>query len=332
MDPLQLVSERQGIWSATANRLKARYDNARKFVLALSIAGALLATFASQNPSEDARRYLALTAALCFAVVTFTTARALGNQNATTWLRARAASEALKKEGFKFAAGAAPYDDAATRKAKLNAAREEIERGVDEIIGDAAPRGKGSAPTTALAPEEYIKTRIEKQINDYFEPKANEAQRGAARWRWLEAALALAAACFTTAAAVVPGKNALFDFAAFTGVITTIASAVVAHLAASRYDFTVANYRATARRLRGVLADAPESFTAPSPEWSAFVNACEEILWDANNTWLAESGKAAEASPAAVAPSTPRTLAAAERPAGPAASHERVVNLAPPQS
>jgi hypothetical protein len=341
MDPLQLVNERQGIWSATATRLKSRYDGARRFVLALSIAGALLATVAGQlrEPQhEQERRGAALAAGLCFAIVTFTTARALGKQNATTWLRARAASEALKKEGFRYAAGAEPYEDPATRRTRLNAAREEVERGVDEIIGDAAPLGKGSTPTSALTPEEYIKNRVEKQIVGYFEPKANVAQRAAARWRWIEAALALAAACLTTAAGVVtPTKGVVFDIAALTGVLTTVASAVVAHIAASRYDFTVANYRATARRLRSVLAEAPESFTAPSPEWSAFVNACEAILWDANNTWLSVSVKAAETVPAASAPrggpagsGEGAAAAGSERPSGTAQGPVTLVQ--PPRS
>lgn len=327
MDPLQLVAERQGIWSATATLLKAQYDRARSLVFTLSIGGAILATIASQLEQKDpARQPIALTAALCFAIVTFITARALGAQSSTLWLRARAASEALKKEGFRYAARAEPYDDPLTRKTKLNRAREDIEQGVDEIIGHAVSSGKGSAPRADISPEDYITTRVQKQIVEYFEPTANRAQRTASRLRWMEATLALAAACLTTAAGVVskiPVGSALFDIAALTGVITTIASATVAHIAAGRYDFAVANYRATARRLRSALAEAPETFTAPSPQWSAFVNECEGILWDANNTWLAKWGKPAE---------SPNASAAAPRPVAertPAPS-DRVVNLTPP--
>ena len=337
MDPLQLVAERQGIWSATATLLKAHYDRARSLVFTLSLGGAVLATIASQLRQEDpARQPIALTAALCFAIVTFITARALGAQSSTLWLRARAASEALKKEAFTYAARAEPYDDPATRKTKLNRAREDIEQGVDEIIGHAVSAGKSSAPRGDIAPEEYISTRVEKQITGYFEPRANAAQRTASRLRWIEAVLALTAACLTTAAGIVskiPVGTALFDIAALTGIITTIASATVAHIAAGRYDFTVANYRATARRLRNALADAPESFTAPSPQWSAFVRECEGILWDANNTWLSKWGKAAESpgatARAATAPPT-RPIAADAPERAPAAASDRVVNLNPP--
>jgi hypothetical protein len=287
MAPLQLVCDRQGVWSATANRLKARYDHARWITFALSIGGALLGAIASQLTGE-ARTHAAIAGAMLFAIIGFLTARSLGSQNATGWLRARAASEALKREAYKYAAGAAPYDDPATRNSKLNHEREEIEKSVDEMIADAAPSGKGSAPTGPMTPEEYIQTRIENQINAFFEPKANAAQRTARTLRRLEAGLALLTACLTAAIGVTK-KDPLgwnFDFIVLTGVMTTVSGVILAHIEASRYEFTVANYRATARRLRNALTEAPETFVAPSPEWSAFVNDCEGILTDANNTWV----------------------------------------------
>jgi hypothetical protein len=285
MNALQLVSDRQGVWSATANRLKARYERARWATFVLS----------SQFDGE-CRTYLAIAAAVLFAVASFLTARALGSENATRWLRARAASEALKREAYKYAAGVEPYDDPATRTSKLNHEREEIEQSVDEIIGDAEPAGKGSAPTGPLTPEEYIQTRVEKQIDGYFEPKANAAQRTAASLRWIEAGLALAAACLTAVVAATE-KDLFgwdFDFMALIAVVTAVASMIAAHIAAGRYDFTVANYRATARRLRNALVAAPETFTPGTPEWSAFVKECEAILWDANNTWIAKWTKPLE--------------------------------------
>jgi hypothetical protein len=304
MNPLQLVSDRQGVWSATANRLKARYERARWMTFALSIGGAVLGTIASQLDG-DQRTQVAILGAVLFAIAGFLTARALGSHNATRWLRARAASEALKREGYKYAAGAAPYDDPATRNSKLNHEREEIEKTVDEMLGDASPEGRGSAPKGPMSPEEYIQTRVQKQISEYFEPKANSAQRTASALRWVEAGLALAAACLTAIVGVIE-KDPLgwgFDFVALTAVITAVSAMVVAHMEAGRYDFTVASYRSTARRLRNALAGAPESFVPGSPEWSAFVNECEGILWEANNTWIAKWTSPSERPPAPAAAS-----------------------------
>jgi hypothetical protein len=73
----------------------------------------------------------------------------------------------------------------------------------------------------------------------------------------------------------VTGKSVVwgvtFDLAALTGVLITIAGAVLAHIEAQRYDFLVMTYRATARRLRE-RADCSQQL------WSDFVDDCENIL------------------------------------------------------
>ena len=64
MNPLQSVRERQAVWSATANQLKAQYERARWATFVLSSVGALLAVLASQQVDEDVRRYLAIGSAV----------------------------------------------------------------------------------------------------------------------------------------------------------------------------------------------------------------------------------------------------------------------------
>ncbi len=146
MLPLDETANRQAVWSSTANRLKATYDRARQVTFALSIAAALLATVASQLEDKP-RLYLSVTSAVMLGLVSFLSARLLSNARAAAWVRARAASEALKREGFKFAASAAPYDDPATRDDRLNDERERIERDLEDLLGEAVPAsGEGSVP------------------------------------------------------------------------------------------------------------------------------------------------------------------------------------------
>ena len=71
------------------------------------------------------------------------------------------------------------------------------------------------------------------------------------------------------------------DAAAFTAVLTTLAGAVLAHVEASRYDFLVMTYRATARRLQDRLDGSQQP-------WSDFVNDCENILATENTSWIAK--------------------------------------------
>src|SRR5258707_1385566 len=97
-----------------------------------------------------------------------------------------------------------------------------------------------------------IARRMNGQIA-WFDKKAAGYRDAATLLRRVEFGLALAATLITAIASVI-GKTAplwgvQFDFAAFTAVLTTVAAAVLAHVEASRFDFLVTTYLATARRL-----------------------------------------------------------------------------------
>ena len=146
MTALTETAERQSLWSGTAGVLKRRVEVARWVTFAFSILGALLAAIASQlnNPS---RIYFALAGAVLLAVVSFVTSRLLGGLQITSWVCARTASEALKREAYKYAASARPYDDPLKRDAALNIERERIERDVDDLLALVVSNAKtGSAP------------------------------------------------------------------------------------------------------------------------------------------------------------------------------------------
>lgn len=101
--PLDTVAESQGQWSATATAHKGSFERTRALVFALSILAALLAAVASQRADAE-RQYLAVASAMSMGLATFLTGRLLNLQRSQIWVRARAASEALKREAFKFAA------------------------------------------------------------------------------------------------------------------------------------------------------------------------------------------------------------------------------------
>jgi len=82
-----------------------------------------------------------------------------------------------------------------------------------------------------------------------------------------------------------------FDFVALTAVLTTVSGAILAFVEASRYDFIVSTYRATPQRLRDEETSTPSGATPPSPEWSSFVDRCERILQEQNNSWVAKFGR-----------------------------------------
>jgi hypothetical protein len=287
---LQQLAATQGNWSTTANELKSAVDRARTLTFLLSIAGALLAALASQF-TDSTRTYVAIASAVAFAVMSFLSARLLGQDRSLKWLRARSAAEALKHAAYRFTAQAAPYDDAATREQLLKGEIVKIESDVDDLLPERLSGKIGSTPTALLSAVEYQQRRVSGQI-EWFERTAQKYRARARRLRRIELFLSLAA-CIITAVAGVTDKDPIpgvkFDFVALTAVLTTIGGAILAHIEASRYDFVVATYLATARRLRS--EPPPATATVPSAEWSAYVARCESILQDENASWLAKFSK-----------------------------------------
>lgn len=298
MAVLDILADRQAEWSATANALKATVDRARSGVFALSIAGAILAALASQmgggtseaatSVAQDPRAWVAIAAAICLAFATFFTQRLLGADHVTAWVRARAISEALKREAYKFATASAPYNDpnAAANEANLDRQRVTIEADGDDLTGKlVSASAPGSVPRTMLTLDQYRNHRIIGQAKDFYRPKAEQYKKAAARLRKAEFVLALLATLITAVASVTGKSAPIFgiqlDFAAFTAVLTTLGGAVLTHVEASRYDFLAMTYIATARRLEDQL-------TRPPASMSDFVNDCETIIANENTSWIAK--------------------------------------------
>jgi hypothetical protein len=287
MTTLEETADRQSLWDNTADVLKRRVEIARWVTFAFSILGALLSAIASQL-NDPPRIYFAIAGAVLLGVVGFVASR--GPQT-TNWLRARTASEALKREAYKYATSVTPYDDPLKRDAALNMERDRIERDVDDLLASAVSSAKaGSAPRDKLSRDEYLAGRVREQIDRYYLPTANANKKIAVRLRWVESSLAMAAAIITGNVAVV-GKELFgieFDFVALTAVLTTVGTAVVAHIEASRCEFLVMTYRATARRLSAEMANTGDVNALSAEQWSEFVNRCEAIISDENTSWAAK--------------------------------------------
>lgn len=296
---LELVARRSATWSETANQLKMRLDRVRWIVFALSIAGALAAAIASQIPPEadaaasalpKSHMALATLGAVLLAAATFLSGRLLRETDVQAWVRARAASEALKREAFRYATKAQPYDTS-TADELLKKEREKIEGQLTDLRDrQIEATREGSAPRGALSPEQYREYRVRQQI-DWYTNKAHGYRKIATRLRWIELTLAFAATIITVLAGVLGKKFQLgpiqFDVAALTAVLTTVSGAILAHIEASRYQHLVTTYLAAAARLEDVDTEFDAARTSAGT-WSEFVNHCEEIIASENNSWIAK--------------------------------------------
>lgn len=293
MDALANIASRAAEWSASADRLKSGLVTARWSVFILLVIGVMTTSTAGQLVNADTERSVAVIGAVALALSAFLAARLQSTQRMTAWTRARAAAEALKRQAFVFAAGAAPYDDPATAEALLNQERDRIERDADDLLMYLKPTLQpGSAPRTRLSQTEYRQRRIQAQAKGYYRPRAERCGRIADRLRLAEFVLALAAALVAAVCGALQIGIEIGDFRyepiMLTPLLTTVTSAILAHIEASRYQFLTVTYRAAARRLESEDALTPPQRVASPAEWSAFVTRCEDIIACENMSWTAK--------------------------------------------
>ena len=67
-------------------------------------------------------------------------------------------------------------------------------------------------------------------------------------------------------------------------VVTTVATAVAAYIAAARYDHLVIGYLRTAQRLEHLRQ---EQLAGPAGAPAAFIDACEAAISVENQAWMA---------------------------------------------
>ncbi|MEV0028081.1 DUF4231 domain-containing protein [Nocardia sp. NPDC050793] len=294
-------------WARAADAAKRRVDRARVAVLCLGGAGAIATAMTATvlRTSGPPQLAVATVGAICLALATFLGARFLSPAEFRRWTRTRAVAEDIKQVIFRFRAGAGPFrgDDALLR---LHRAVGEIEATGDDLLpflpdehSDAARSGAhfpGSGAPPLLIPEEYVRERVQGSITDYYLRWAREYTARARRLRGAALLFGLAATVVAAIAAVLAGTSTASGrtasatlLAPWVAVLTTLGAGVAGHLAGRRYEFLVMSYSATARRLGQLLYEwRAEGSPVDEHRWTAFVDDCETLIAEQNETWVAK--------------------------------------------
>ncbi|HET6438306.1 MAG TPA: DUF4231 domain-containing protein [Anaeromyxobacter sp.] len=300
---LESLWRRRLAWSTAAGKLKSRLAAARIWGLTLSSSGAALTAAAITVVPEQARAPCAVLGAVLLAVATLVTKQLVTVDAVRAWTRARSVSEALKAEVWLYRARADRYGgpDAAQRLSdetqKIENQALDLERYLAAVeLPAQLPDSK--RPPPPMSQEEWVKARVLGQAEGYYRQAARAMARRLAVFRGVEFGLGLFAAASGAAVAWLSSQGdaslhrASTPLAPWVAVLTTIGGAIAAHIAASRYDFLVMSYHATARRLES-LVERWRSVGAPGEGkgWSEFVNACEAAISVENEGWLAKWGE-----------------------------------------
>lgn len=281
-------------WALSSRVYKNDVTRWRNFVLILSIVGAIMGTVSQQANLWNLLKTpqwlptgFGLFSGFALGLAAYYSKEALSPDPEAKAVRARSAAEAFKSEAYLLAANAPPYDTATTT-AELAARTDRVKEAVANLAHETITSAQESEgmPTERLSVEDYIKRRVDEQIDRFYIPRARENAKKLAIGKYLSLTLG--------AIAVVLGLlSAKYVWiAGWMAVIGTITAAIAARQYAGRYQFLVISYQATIERLRWLKTEwAIASKTDPVAAGNKLVVACEETISSENTAWMAEFTK-----------------------------------------
>jgi hypothetical protein len=267
-------------WSIAASNGRARMERWRRVNLILLVIGAILGAVAAQSSWPRSLTAIAAGgAALALAVAGILQQWVLNADEVARWTGARAASETLKAEVYRYRAGVAPYDDA-HRDSTLSAQLEAVQTKTAALALDLQQtRADDRALPEVSDFQSYVEKRARQQA-DWHRGKIAGHVQAANRIRFAELAATAVAALLGAIAAGLDTKG----LAIWIGVATTIGAAFSAHQSATQRDRIAAGYAGTADRLDLLIERLPADPDAATR--AQFVADVESTLAAQNESWL----------------------------------------------
>lgn len=279
MQPLEDAASRQAVFSQTADALKKRVDTIRSVTLALSVVGASAAGLAAALSQEGPlRTVLTIAGALCLFAASALTATFLGAEARRRPVRFRAGSETLKHEIYLYAAGGGAYGGGDPDK-RLRDVVDQVDSGLTELnLYLEKPKRPGSCPTERFPDlDSYREKRLKGQI-DYYADRAPRYSRSAKRFHFAAWLFSFVAGAITAVSGMVEISG--FDLAAFTGILTTVAAALLSHVQAQKFDELVISFRSAGRALERL-----NNGIGPQDTLASVAERTEAIVSEETGSW-----------------------------------------------
>lgn len=251
--------------------------------LALSLSSAVLGTAAAQimPRHKTLGEALAFGAALAAGTTPLFAGRA-GPAAIRTWTRLRSMSEALKSEVYLCLAGVGAYratDRLRQLTERVNQLRVEAADLLPHLAGDEpVPR---SLPAVVDV-DTYVEYRLERQISEYYRPKAAEMARKSRRVGRAQTLLGLAGTALGACSAVFGIEQAV----AWVAVVAVAGVAVSAHARAAKYEYQQIEFSRTAEELERLRAGRNAAGSREADADDAFVAQCEQVISVLNDSWM----------------------------------------------
>jgi SMODS and SLOG-associating 2TM effector domain 1/Protein of unknown function (DUF4231) len=268
-------------WSKAADTAQKSVSQWRLWNLLLLVLGAVVAAFAAQTwLVSGAAAALAAVSAALLATAGFLQGAMLTADNTSRWTDARAASEALKAETYRYLTGVKPYAGP-DRAERLQAQLDTVQTRAQRLLPDQqlAAVDAGRLPPVGTF-ERYVEERAQKQAS-WHKDKAGQHIKSARTLRFYQLAATAAGAVLAAIAGALPGAH----LAAWTAAATTIAAAFGTHLAARQHQRIATSYAATADQLERLIVGLDVK-TASADRQAQFVADVERVLAAQNEGWV----------------------------------------------
>ena len=284
----------QSVWSRTADRMKARIEQARFGALLIVVAVAVCATGATalHGSAPDVGEGAGGAAALGSAVLPLLRP-AWSGVRLKDWTRARSVSEALKADVYLWLAGAGPFAD----DPHAVVLRERTDR-LRRDAADLLPQCAGLEPVDRDLPAvhdlpSFFAMRVRSQYEDYYRAKVAFIAGRIRRFRRAEIGIGALGAALGAAAAAFGAS-----FAGWIAVLATAGTALSVHVSATRYEFQLIEF-SPHRRGAAPIGVSAAADGIGADELNALAVRAERVISVENQGWMA---KLAEDPPAQTAP------------------------------
>jgi hypothetical protein len=269
-------------WARRARQLPRDSQRWTRGAMALAVVATILGAAASEQIGAGRiGPALSFLAAACAAIVPVLGQDILSVGREFEWIRARATSESIKGECFRFAARSGDYVGPAA--AELFRARRDkaIEAATKIGLIPLVDLAKDDArrPSEGFDAKWYLSQRLDEQRR-YYADRQLQNEREARNVRYLALAASILAALLGAASASL---NWAF-LSPWIGVLVTLGAMVVAHGLMERRQFLAASYGAMA----GALGRIAERFDEEpdAKNLLALVGATEDLLAREHGVWI----------------------------------------------
>lgn len=284
------------VYAHTSRNRKAKLTSWRRWVLILGIAGAFFGVLCQQAIQfefdqtiwEKLPTFLGSLSALAFGLATYFGKELISPEQEREWIRARSIAESLKTEVYKFLTNTTPYSSADNAKQLLKETEKLLESVKDLPYESLSEEEKlKGLPSDIFTTADYIKKRVDDQINGFYRPRAKEFTAKMKNIKHFGLVLGIIIVVFGALGATTGWTAGWIAF------LTTVTASIAAYAYSGRYQYLIISYQATANRLELLRARWQASGLSDTDleQRNQFILDCEITISIENSAWMAELTK-----------------------------------------